>query len=139
VLEVPPAAVSEQGALRLIADGTGLAAGLGYVALFGLIAHRMGAWRRHPTVVAVAAVGRRSLSSYLAHSLLFAPLLAAWGLGLGALLGSATMAAFAVGVWLVTVVGAYAMERAGWRGPAEVLLRRLTYGTAGRAAPGSEA
>jgi uncharacterized protein len=80
----------------------------------------------------VAAVGRRSLSSYLAHSLLFAPLLAAWGLGLGALLGSATMAAFAVGVWLVTVVGADAMERAGWRGPAEVLLRLLTYGTAAR-------
>lgn len=40
------------------------------------------------------------------------------------------MAAFAVGVWLVTVAGAYAMDRAGWRGPAEVLLRRLTYGTA---------
>ena len=57
VLEVPPAAVSEQGALRLIADGTGLAGGLGYVALFGLIAHRMPGWaRRHPAVVAVAAV-----------------------------------------------------------------------------------
>jgi uncharacterized protein len=136
VLEVPPAAVSEQGALRPIADGTGLAGGLGYVALFGLIAHQMPEWaRRHPAVVAVAAVGRRSLSSYLAHSLIFAPLLAAWGLGLAALLGSATMAAFAVGVWLVTVVGAYAMDRAGWRGPAEVLLRRLAYGTAGRAAP----
>jgi hypothetical protein len=27
------------------------------------------------------------------------------------------------------------MERAGWRGPAEVLLRRLTSGPAGRAAP----
>ena len=133
VLEVPPAAVSEQGAPRLIADGTGLAGGLGYVALFGLIAYRIPAWaRRHPAVVAVAAVGKRSLSCYLAHSLLFAPLLAAWGLGLGALLGSATMAAFAVGVWLVTVAGAYAMERAEWRGPAEVLLRRLTYGTAGR-------
>lgn len=136
VLEVPPPAVSEQGALRLIADGTGLAGGLGYVALFGLIAHRMPEWaRRHPAVVAVAAVGRRSLSSYLAHSLIFAPLLAGWGLGLAALLGSATMAAFAVGVWLVTVVGAYAMDRSGWRGPAEVLLRRLAYGTAGRPAP----
>ncbi len=136
VLEVPAAAVSEEGALRLIADGTGLAGGLGYVALFGLIAHRMTERaRRHPAVVAVAAVGKRSLSSYLAHSLLFVPLLAAWWLGLGALLDSATMAAFAVGVWLVTVVGAYAMDRAGWRGPAEVLLRRLTYGTAGRPAP----
>jgi uncharacterized protein len=128
VLEVPPAAVSEAGALRLIADGTGLAGGLGYVALVGLIAHRLSERaRRHPAVVAVAAVGKRSLSCYLAHSLIFAPLLAAWGLGLGARLGSATMAAFAVGVWLVTVVGASAMDRAGWRGPAEVLLRRLAY------------
>jgi uncharacterized protein len=45
------------------------------------------------------------------------------------------MAAFAVGVWLATVVGADAMERAGRRGPAEVLLRRLTYGTAAHTAP----
>ena len=52
VLEVPPAAVSEQGALRLIADGTGIAGGLGYVALFGLIVYRIPAWaRRHPAVV----------------------------------------------------------------------------------------
>ena len=49
----------------------------------------------------------------------------------GALWGSATMAAFAVSVWLVTVVGAYAMDRAGWRGSADVRLRRLTYSTAG--------
>lgn len=49
--------------------------------------------------------------------------------------GSATMATFAVGVWLVSVVGADAMDRVGWRGPAEVLLCRLTYGTAGRPAP----
>jgi uncharacterized membrane protein YeiB len=34
-------------------------------------------------MVAVAAVGKRSLFCYLAHSLLFAPLLAAWGLGMG--------------------------------------------------------
>lgn len=34
---------------------------------------------------------------------------------------------FAVGVWLVTVVAAHALERAGRRGPAEVLLRRLAY------------
>jgi uncharacterized protein len=42
-------------------------------------------------------------------------------------MGSATMAAFAVGVWLMTVFGAYALERAGRRGPAETLLRRLVY------------
>ena len=51
----------------------------------------------------------------------------AWGLGLGAVLGSAGAALFAIGVWLLTVVIAYASERAGVRGPAEVLLRRLVY------------
>ncbi|MEJ3745983.1 DUF418 domain-containing protein [Actinomycetes bacterium KLBMP 9797] len=127
-LDVPAAAVAESGALAEIAAGTGLFGGLGYVALFGLLAHRMSARaRRSPAAIAVAAVGKRSLSSYLTHSLIFSPVLAAWGLGLGGKLGSASMAAFAVGVWLVTVAGAYALERAGRRGPAEALLRWLVY------------
>ncbi|WP_308050611.1 DUF418 domain-containing protein [Streptomyces sp. TRM72054] len=83
---------------------------------------------------AVTAVGKRSLSCYLAHSLLFAPLLAARGLGLGAHLGSATTALFATGVWLVTVAAAHALERADRRGPVEAALRRLMHGSAdGRA------
>ncbi|WP_412775223.1 DUF418 domain-containing protein [Streptomyces violaceus] len=55
-------------------------------------------------------------------------MLAAWGLGLGKHLGSATMALFAFAVWLVTVAGAYALERDGRRGPAETVPRRLMYG-----------
>ena len=63
---------------------TGLFGGLGYVALFGLIAAALA--RRGPTVgpltTAVTAVGKRSLSSYLAQSVIFAPLLCAgaWAL-----------------------------------------------------------
>jgi uncharacterized membrane protein YeiB len=108
---------------------SGLFGGLGYVALFGLIAHRIGARSRPLGVgaVAVTAVGKRSLSCYLAQSVICAPLLAAWGLGLGGTFGSAATALFAVGVWLLTVVLAYAQERAGQRGPAELLLRRLVY------------
>ena len=128
ILDVPPEAVSEEGVLSSLHALTGSAGGLGYVALIALLVHRMRAGtRRSAPVVAVAAVGKRSLSAYLTHSAIFAPLLAAWGVGLGAKLGSATMAAFAVGVWLVTVLGAYALERTGRRGPAEVLLRRLIY------------
>ncbi|MEV0774627.1 DUF418 domain-containing protein [Streptomyces sp. NPDC050433] len=105
----------------------GSAAGLGYVAAVAPFArwwtrgqdHRRGA----RAVEAVSAVGKGSLSSYLTHSLIFAPLLAAWGLGLGEHLTSATMALGAFGVWLVTVAGAYALERTGRRGPAEALLR----------------
>ncbi|MER7662704.1 DUF418 domain-containing protein [Streptomyces sp. NPDC096193] len=135
VLRVPDAAQSESGALTLLRDVTGNAAGLGGVAAVALFAHW---WTGRPerrgarAVTAVAAVGKRSLSCYLAHSLVFAPVLAAWGLGLGEHLTSATMLLFATGVWLLTVAGAYALERAGRRGPAEAVLRRLMYGGDGR-------
>ncbi|CCH33155.1 DUF418 domain-containing protein [Actinosynnema sp. NPDC047251] len=128
-LDVPAAALTDTGALHGLQTGTGLAAGLGYVAIFALLANRMSdRAKRNPAVVAVTAVGKRSLSCYLAHSVLFAPVLAAWGLGLGEKLTSATMALFATAVWLVTVFGAYALERAGRRGPAEVVLRAVMYG-----------
>ncbi|TDC76691.1 DUF418 domain-containing protein [Streptomyces hainanensis] len=135
---VPADALSEGGALRAAAEATGPFAGLGYVALFGLFAARLRRRRRAPgrAARAVAALGKRSLSGYLSHSLLFSPVLAAWGLGLGAHLTSATMALFALGVWLVTVLAADRQERlGGGPGPAEALLRRLAYGSpAARAA-----
>ena len=129
VLEAAPAAVAEDGPLPALQSATGLVCGLGYAALFTLLALRI-ATRGRPgrAAGAVAALGKRSLSGYMAHSLLFAPVLAAWGLGLGAHLGSASMALFAVAVWLVTVGAAYGLDRAGRPGPAEALLRRLTYG-----------
>lgn len=132
-LDVPDDAQSETGALTVLRELTGYGAGLGYVAVVALFVHW---WSGRPAragtkaavaVSAISAVGKRSPSSYLAHSLLFAPLLAAWGLGIGAHLTSATMALFAVGVWLVTVAGAHAFERRGWRGPVEAVLRRLMY------------
>lgn len=101
-------------------------AGLGYAALFGLVALRVRT--PGPALGAVAAVGRRSLSSYLFQSILFAPLLAAWGLGVGGLVNTAGALAIAVGVWLITVAAAVWMEARGHRGPFEVVLRRLTTG-----------
>ncbi|MBB5958560.1 putative membrane protein YeiB [Saccharothrix tamanrassetensis] len=128
-LDLPAEALSDSGVLNQLQVGTGLAAGLGYVAIFGLLANRMSdRTKRNPAVVAVTAVGKRSLSCYLAHSVLFSPVLAAWGLGLGEKLTSATMALFATAVWLITVFGAYALERTGRRGPAEVVLRNIMYG-----------
>ncbi|ANY05264.1 DUF418 domain-containing protein [Pseudonocardia sp. HH130630-07] len=106
---------------------TGVACGIGYVAVFGLIGHRLAGRAPGPVSSAVTAVGKRSLSCYVGQSVLCAPVLAAWGLGLGASLGSAGMALYAVGVWLVTLVFAVLLERRGAPGPAEVLLRRLTY------------
>ncbi|MBP2437487.1 DUF418 domain-containing protein [Microbacterium amylolyticum] len=109
---------------------TGMFAGLGYAAVFGLIGHAMQGRERRTRLGftgAVMAVGKRSLSCYLMQSVLCAPLLSAWGLGWGGHMSSAEMALFAIAVWAVTLVLAAIWESRGWRGPAETLLRRLVY------------
>ena len=76
----------------------------------------------------LAAVGQRSLTFYLFQSLLMAPLLASWGLGLAPHLSTASAVAVAFGVWLVSLPIAAWMDSRRMRGPAELLLRRMTYG-----------
>lgn len=123
----PPAGGLTAGVLYAMTWTSGLAGGLGYVAVFALVAHWVAGRDRTPVAVSsVAALGKRSLSGYLTHSIVMAPLLSAWGLGLGGVFGSAAMALFALGLWLATVVAAVLMERRGSRGPFEVLLRRLS-------------
>ena len=144
---------------------TGVACGIGYAALFGLLALRLegrapaaDAARPDPSgdrdlspaeraygvpredtapdrtrdlgVVerTLSAVGQRSLTFYLFQSLLLAPLMAAWGLGLGGTLSTAPALAIAFAVWLVSLPIAAWMGSRGMRGPAERLLRRMTYG-----------
>src|SRR5690606_25313467 len=88
---------------------------------------------------ALAAVGQRSLTFYLFQSLLLAPLMASWGLGLAPQLSTASAVGIAFGVWLLSLPIAAWMDARGMRGPAERLLRRLTYGRHDRpaVAPGS--
>lgn len=108
---------------------TGVAGGLGYTALIGLVATWIGS-RRHgqgPIVLALTATGQRSLTCYLAQSAVFVALLAAYAGGLGARLGAAGAAVVALLTWAGTVVVADVMRRRGVRGPAENLLRRLVY------------
>ncbi|GAA3753887.1 DUF418 domain-containing protein [Spinactinospora alkalitolerans] len=121
-----PVSLSQEMWLTTLHTLSGLGGGLAFAALFGIIGGRL---RGRPGLVgtALAATGRRSLTCYLAQSLVFVPLLAAWGLGLGGRLDSAAMAALAVGVWALTVVASVLMERADLRGPAEALLRGRVY------------
>lgn len=119
-------------AISSVSTIAGLACGVGYVALFGFIAARMS--RRGSTgriSFALRAVGKRSLTFYLAQSVVFAPLMAAWGLGLGAELSSWSIALVAIATWLATVVIAVQLEKRGIRGPAEWALRRLAYPSSG--------
>ncbi|QNN63874.1 DUF418 domain-containing protein [Leucobacter denitrificans] len=105
----------------------GMFGGFGFVALFALVAAKVsvplrGVW------LAIAGVGRRSLSFYLFQSVILSPLLSNWGLGLGEMINTSGAFAIATGVWLLSVALAYLLERSGVRGPAEKVLRRLTYG-----------
>ncbi|MFC3996748.1 DUF418 domain-containing protein [Nocardiopsis sediminis] len=123
---IAPAYVPVFSGLHLYA---GIFTGVGYAALFGLIAHWIATRGRQRSlpVRALVSLGRRSMSGYLAQSLVWGPVLAAWGLGLGVYLSSWSAMLVAVATWLVTVAVAYALDRTGRRGPAEVLLRGLTY------------
>lgn len=110
---------------------SGYAGGIGYAALFGLVA----AWLTArggpgPLGRAVRACGQRSLSCYLAQSVAYALLLPAWTLGLGARLHPAVGALLAVSVWLTILLVAAVSAGLNLRGPAETALRRLTYGRA---------
>ncbi|HSK91392.1 MAG TPA: DUF418 domain-containing protein [Euzebyales bacterium] len=121
-------------AVLMLAWTTGLAGGLGYLAIFVLVAERFSRFGCVPGVVgAVSALGKRSLSGYLTHSIVMAPALSAWGLGLGAHLTSATMALFGASLWLATVVAAAVMERHGVRGPFEGCCDIWSTGRADRA------
>lgn len=104
---------------------TGVLCGLGYLAALALAAGRLGARTLPFPVLALRATGRRSLSCYLAQSVVFIALLPAWSLGWGARLGSAQALLLAAATWGATVLFAAWLERRRRPGPAELLVRRL--------------
>ncbi|QFZ21268.1 DUF418 domain-containing protein [Saccharothrix syringae] len=114
---------STAGLALLLHGASGMFAGPGYAALFGLAALRVA--RPGPVVGALAALGRRSLSGYLVQSVAWLVLLAPFALSLGGSTVTALVVAFAV--WLATVLGARWLDRRGRPGPAEAVLRRLVY------------
>lgn len=120
-------AVALAGAVHTL---SGYAGGLGYAAIAGLVAMR--SHRRDgpgPVVTALSACGQRSMTCYLLQSVVFVAVLASYGGGLGERFGLAGAAALATVTWALTVLLAEFMRRRNYRGPAEFLLRRLTYGS----------
>ncbi|WP_410788682.1 DUF418 domain-containing protein [Kribbella sp. C-35] len=107
-------------------DATGVFGGFGYAALIALIAHRLSD-RHGPLTTAIAAVGQRSLTCYLAQSVVWALVFTPYLLDLSDTLTTTTTALLAVATWLATVLLADRMRRANYRGPFELLIRRITY------------
>jgi uncharacterized protein len=121
--EPPTAVAAAAGALHL---ASGYAVAAAYVALFALLGSRI----RPPVGPVVGAVmhsGQRSLTLYLAQSVVFLAVLDPTLGGLGDTFGVALCSAIAVGAWLVCVAMAATMHRVGVRGPAETFLRAVTY------------
>lgn len=103
----------------------GYAGGLGYAALIALVALRA-AGRRGPVVTALAALGQRSMTFYLAQSVVWTVLFSSYTLHLA--VSPPVGVGIAVAVWVSSAVLADLMRRRDLRGPAEAALRRLTYG-----------
>jgi uncharacterized protein len=123
VVDVPDAASMPLFGLQIL---TGVAAGVGYAALFALIGRRLQR-RSDPITKALAAAGQRSLSVYLFCSVGVALLLHPDLIGLGDHLHRAGGMAVAFGVWTVGVALAAWLAAKGRRGPADALLRKLAY------------
>jgi uncharacterized protein len=120
--------------VALLAGGahtfSGYAGGVGYAAIAGLLAIRLQARdRQGPVIGALVACGQRSMTCYLLQSVVFVVILAAYGGGLGYRFGLVELAVLATMTWVFTVLLADGMRRLDYRGPAEVLLRYLTYRT----------
>ncbi|MGW0805681.1 DUF418 domain-containing protein [Nonomuraea sp. NPDC002799] len=133
------------GALLAVAVAqplTGYFGGIGLAGLVALVALRIGdrrgpvttavapgtGDRRGPVTTAFQALGQRSMSFYLFQSVVFVVVFHPYGLGLQDDLGLAGATVVAVVTWSASLAAAEVMRRAGHRGPAELLLRRLAYG-----------
>ncbi|MFG1812514.1 DUF418 domain-containing protein [Kribbella sp. NPDC049174] len=107
-------------------DSSGVLGGFGYAALIVLIGMRLSD-RQGPITLAIAAVGQRSLTCYLAQSVVWTVVFTPYLLDLSRTLSTATTALLAVATWLATVLLAERMRRVGYRGPFEIMIRKFTY------------
>jgi uncharacterized membrane protein YeiB len=113
--------------LSMLFNVSGMFAGPGYVAAFALLGRR--STREDAVVGALCALGQRSLSGYLFQSVAWTLLLMPYSLALAAGAESPLLVGVLVAatVWLISVLGARALDRRGLAGPPERLLRWLTY------------
>ncbi|GIQ69050.1 DUF418 domain-containing protein [Xylanibacillus composti] len=105
---------------------SGVAGGLGYTALIAIIA--ISVRQAAPKVTnTLAAVGKRSLTFYLYQEAMLVIVLSPVALGIGGKLNSTGAFVVAILIWLSAAGLAAWLERRGWSGPADALLRKLIY------------
>jgi uncharacterized protein len=116
--------------MNILHKVSGMFGGPGYIALLALLSMSLQSAMPRATRI-IAALGRRSLSGYLLQSFAWLMLFAPYTLALGYYFESSFIASLiaALAVWSLTLALAAVCEHYGYRGPAEVLLRRLTYGS----------
>jgi uncharacterized protein len=107
-------------------DATGVLGGLGYASLIALLSIRLQS-RSSRIISALSATGQRSMTCYLAQSVMWSVAFTPFLLDLSDDLTVATTALLATCTWLTTVALADWMRRSGRRGPFEALIRRVTY------------
>ncbi|MFI6825466.1 DUF418 domain-containing protein [Kribbella sp. NPDC050241] len=107
-------------------DASGVLGGFGYAALSVLIALKLRD-RQDRITLAIAAAGQRSLTCYLSQSVVWAVVFTPYLLDLSRTFSTTTTALLAVATWLATAWIADRMRRASYRGPFEILIRRVTY------------
>lgn len=130
VIAVPSAGVLD--VVGPLHDATGVLGGLGYAALVTLAARRLESvveGRPGRVIDALAATGQRSMTCYLAQSVVWAVVFTPYLLGLAGTLTVTATALLAITTWAGSVLLAAELGRRGRRGPFEVLVRRATYRT----------
>ena len=95
--------------------------------------NRVGAGeKRLPVFVQmILALGKRSMTGYVLQSIILLPLCAPFLLHLLRPQGAAYATIVGFGVWVVTLLIAFLLEKLGRRGPFEAAHRRLSYGKNG--------
>ncbi|WP_224771295.1 DUF418 domain-containing protein [Metabacillus idriensis] len=104
---------------------TGIAGGLAYAALFGIIGSKLN--RPGRFTLSLAALGKRSLTFYIWNEAMLVLFLSPVALDLGGKVSNGIAAVIAAGIWSLSVLLATVLEKHNRNGPMEVLLRRLVY------------
>ncbi|MFS0749851.1 DUF418 domain-containing protein [Oceanobacillus sp. 1P07AA] len=104
---------------------TGIAGGLAYAAIFGLI----GAKLKEPGPISnsLKALGKRSLTFYIWNEAMLVLFLSPVALDLAGTVNNGIAALIAVGIWMFSILMATLLEKNNMNGPLEIVMRRMMY------------